>query len=74
MLTIRHIAIVRKMKAGERLAGSRGVVRSKFMLSDLKVTPAQFKKLSDENLIQQAEEQDNTQWYELTEKGRQLET
>jgi ribonuclease D len=74
MLTIRHIAIVRKMKAGERLAESRGVVRSKFMLSDLEVTPAQFKKLCDENLIQQAEEVDKTQWYELTEKGRQLET
>lgn len=74
MLTIRHIAILRKMQSGERLAEHRGVVRRHFMLSDLKVTPAQFKKLCDENLIQQAEELDKTQWYALTEKGRQMET
>jgi predicted DNA-binding protein (MmcQ/YjbR family) len=74
MLTIRHIAILRKMKSGERLAEHRGVVSRKFMLSDLKVTPAQFKKLCDENLIQPAEELDKTQWYGLTDKGRQIET
>ncbi len=74
MLTIRHIAIIRKMKSGERLAERRGVVRRKFMLSDLPVTPAQFKKLCDENLIQPAEELDKIQWYVLTDKGRQIES
>ncbi len=74
MLTIRHIAIVRKMKSGERLAESRGVMLRRVMLSELTVTAAQFTKLCDENLIRQTEALNKMHWYEVTDKGRQIAT
>lgn len=61
------------MKAGERLGKRRGLLAKGFVIGEMKVSNAQFKKLMDNNIIQRAQDPEcSDDYYELTEKGKTL--
>ena len=73
MLTVWHMAIIRKMKTGAPIEKS-GRFLTSYAVASMKVTRHQLDQLLGSKLVKRAEAADSPERYELSEKGWQTET
>jgi hypothetical protein len=74
MLTVRHIAIIRKMKARASIEKRGRFLTSSYAVADVKVTQRQLNQLLDSKLVRAVDAPNGSERYELSEKGWHTET